>query len=94
VVPSPVAWVFREFYNILPHEEPPTFVSISLTSDVLPGVGHVILVLSGKGGVGKSTVATQLALSLMQAGKTVSSELFYLKDIYCRPCTYAQSGVE
>jgi Mrp family chromosome partitioning ATPase len=39
--------------------------------EILEGVGHVVLVLSGKGGVGKSTVATQLALSLVQAGKTV-----------------------
>ena len=39
--------------------------------EILEGVGHVVLVLSGKGGVGKSTVATQLALSLVKAGKTV-----------------------
>ena len=32
----------------------------------------MILVLSGKGGVGKSTIATQLALSLVQLGKKVS----------------------
>ena len=32
---------------------------------------HVILVLSGKGGVGKSTVASQLALGLKHAGKKV-----------------------
>lgn len=32
----------------------------------LAGVKNVILVLSGKGGVGKSTVATQLALTLAQ----------------------------
>ncbi|XP_065887489.1 cytosolic Fe-S cluster assembly factor NUBP2 homolog [Dysidea avara] len=32
---------------------------------------HVILVLSGKGGVGKSTVATQLALSLVENKKKV-----------------------
>ena len=32
----------------------------------LAGVKNVILVLSGKGGVGKSTVSTQLALSLAQ----------------------------
>ena len=37
----------------------------------LSDVGHVILVLSGKGGVGKSSVATQLAQSLVQAGKKV-----------------------
>lgn len=42
-------------------------VSVALTS-----VRHVILVLSGKGGVGKSSVATQLALSLVSAGKKVS----------------------
>lgn len=41
-------------------------------SGILSGVEHVILVLSGKGGVGKSTMTTQLALSLVQAGKTVS----------------------
>ena len=39
---------------------------------VLPGVKHVILVLSGKGGVGKSTVTTQLALSLVDKGLKVS----------------------
>ena len=39
---------------------------------LLPGVKHVILVLSGKGGVGKSTMATQLALSLVEDGRKVS----------------------
>jgi len=34
-------------------------------------VKHVILVLSGKGGVGKSTVAVQLAIGLVQAGYMV-----------------------
>ncbi|GAB1602805.1 cytosolic Fe-S cluster assembly factor NUBP2 homolog [Argonauta hians] len=37
----------------------------------LSGVKHVILVLSGKGGVGKSTVAVQLALGLLKSGKKV-----------------------
>ncbi|KAL5475389.1 hypothetical protein EMCRGX_G025198 [Ephydatia muelleri] len=41
------------------------------TSPILSNVKHVILVLSGKGGVGKSTVATQLALTLVQAGNKV-----------------------
>src|SRR5215510_15596975 len=38
---------------------------------VLPGVKHVLAVASGKGGVGKSTVAANLALALQMAGKKV-----------------------
>ena len=40
--------------------------------DNLSSVKHVILVLSGKGGVGKSTVSVQLALALRHAGHKVS----------------------
>jgi len=39
--------------------------------DPVPGVKNVILVMSGKGGVGKSTVATNLALSLKHMGLKV-----------------------
>ncbi|XP_030750994.1 cytosolic Fe-S cluster assembly factor NUBP2 homolog [Sitophilus oryzae] len=38
---------------------------------MLETVNHIILVLSGKGGVGKSTVSTQLALTLVEKGYKV-----------------------
>lgn len=39
--------------------------------DNLSQVRHVVLVLSGKGGVGKSTISTELALAFRHAGKKV-----------------------
>lgn len=45
-------------------------------SDHLSSVKHVILVLSGKGGVGKSTVATQLAVGLKLKGKKVRFSIY------------------
>jgi ATP-binding protein involved in chromosome partitioning len=40
-------------------------------NDPMPGVKNVVLVMSGKGGVGKSSVATNLAMALSRAGYRV-----------------------
>ena len=58
-------------------------VTVNLTSrqqeqpdphDLVPGVKNVIAVASGKGGVGKSTVAVNLAIKLMSIGFLVDSD--------------------
>lgn len=46
-------------------------VAIAFVSDRLSRIKHKILVLSGKGGVGKSTCSAQLAFTLAQQGKQV-----------------------
>jgi len=61
----------------------------TVLQNALTNVSHVILVLSGKGGVGKSTVSTQLAQSLSSRGYSVG-----LLDVdICGPSIPRMSGV-
>ena len=56
----------------------------------LAKIKHVVLVLSGKGGVGKSTCSVQIACSLVAAGKQVG-----LLDIdLCGPSIPKMLGLE
>eukprot|EP00756_Hemistasia_phaeocysticola_P061824 Hpha_TRINITY_DN5228_c0_g1::TRINITY_DN5228_c0_g1_i1::g.116710::m.116710 len=59
-------------------------------ADRLANVKHVVVVLSGKGGVGKSTVACQLALSLASTGARVG----VLDVDLCGPSVPKILGVE
>ena len=62
----------------------------TMDEKVLSGVKRTILVLSGKGGVGKSTVAAQLALAFQQRGKNVG-----ILDIdLCGPSIPKMFGVD
>ncbi|HZU84934.1 MAG TPA: P-loop NTPase, partial [Polyangiaceae bacterium] len=56
-----------------PNPQPPRPVHARAVGadDPLPAVKNIVLVMSGKGGVGKSSVATNLAMALVRSGYRV-----------------------
>ncbi len=55
----------------VPVEPAAPLPGLDALADELAGTGHGLIMVMGKGGVGKTTVAAALALGLVQRGKTV-----------------------
>jgi len=55
----------------LASERSEDIAGLSVLADQLAAAGHGLIMVMGKGGVGKTTVAAALALGLVQRGKTV-----------------------
>lgn len=60
---------------------------------MVDSVKHIVLVKSVKGGVGKSTVSTQLALSLWESGYRVNFKLQYFKTEQNSPAFYTKCSL-
>jgi ATP-binding protein involved in chromosome partitioning len=64
------------------------------TENLLPGVKNAVLIASGKGGVGKSTVATNIACALVDAGARtglLDADIYGPSHIACATCTAART---
>lgn len=64
--PHPRAQTQARLAQPQPHHNPRT--DLVAIAQQLSSIKHIILVLSGKGGVGKSTVAAQMAFALASSG--------------------------
>ena len=56
---------------LAPAPDAPGLAGLAALADELAQAGHGLIMVMGKGGVGKTTVAAALALGLVQRGKTV-----------------------